>query len=325
MDAAVNPLGSFAAWLGEASFWAVGLLAILVFAAVFALLLALFPSADPLASRRQSLGLAPSSAADAKTASIMARRGPVTLWDRFSAIFLPRTDKALAMNATRLKLAGYRSLSAIATYHAVRTTLMVALPTLVFMLPIAIPGLLLRDSFPFILLAFLVGMIGPSYYLDKRIEQRQRVLRNALPDALDLLVVCTEAGLSLNAALVRVAQEIRDIHPEFAAEMGQVNAEIRAGLDRDQALRGLVDRTGLDDIKSLMVLLIQGLRFGSSIAETLRVYSEDFRDKRMQAAEEMAAKLGTKMIFPMILCFMPSFFIVAVGPAMMGLIKVLNQ
>lgn len=125
----------------------------------------------------------------------------------------------------------------------------------------------------------------------------------------------SQAGLGLNAALLRVARDLDYAHPELSAELAVVNAEIRAGIDRSRALRDLVERTGLEDLKALVLVLVQSLRFGTSISMSLRVYSEEFRDKRLQAAEEHAAKLSTKMIFPLIFCFLPGFFIVAVGPA----------
>jgi tight adherence protein C len=162
--------------------------------------------------------------------------------------------------------------------------------------------------------AFSVGMIAPSYFLDKRVVRQQAYLRKALPDAIDLLVVCTEAGLGLNAALIRTALALADFHPALAEELLLVNSEIRAGVDRNQALLNLAQRTGLDDIKSLVAVLGNSLRFGASVAHTLRIYSEEFRDKRMQKADEEAAKLSTKMIFPLAFCFMPGFFIVALGP-----------
>jgi tight adherence protein C len=167
------------------------------------------------------------------------------------------------------------------------------------------------------LAASFIGMIGPSYVLDRKIARRKRHLTNGFPDALDLLVVCTEAGLGLNAALQRVARELAASHPVLAEELVLVNAEIRAGVERVEALRNLAKRTGLEDIKGLVALLSQSLRFGTSIAETLRIYSEEFRDKRVQRAEEAAAKVGTKMIFPLVTCMFPGFFVVAVGPAVL--------
>jgi len=171
----------------------------------------------------------------------------------------------------------------------------------------------------------MLGMLGPSYYLDKKTTKHQRSLRNGLPDAIDLLVVCTEAGLGLNAAILRVAQVISDIHPLLAEELLMVTAEIRAGVDRTQAMSNLARRTGLEDIKGLITVLAQSMRFGTSIAQTLRIYSEEFRDKRMQKADEEAAKLGTKMIFPLIFCVMPGFFIIAMGPAVIKAMAVFSN
>jgi tight adherence protein C len=142
---------------------------------------------------------------------------------------------------------------------------------------------------------------------------------------LDLLVICVESGLGLAAAIQRVGEELRYSHPELAQEFALVNAEMRAGVDREAALHNLTARTGLEDIRGLVSLLVQTLRFGTSIADTLRVYSEEFRDRRMQRAEEQAAKIGTKLIFPLVFCLFPSFFVVAIGPAVIRIVAVFGQ
>ena len=147
-----------------------------------------------------------------------------------------------------------------------------------------------------------------------------RRLRHGFPDALDLLVVCVESGLGLGPALQRVADELGVSHPELSLELATVTAEMRAGIQRETALRNLAERTGLSDIRGLVGLLVQSMRFGTSVADALRVYSEDFRDKRMQAAEEQAAKMATKLIFPLVLFMFPVFFIVATGPAALRII-----
>jgi tight adherence protein C len=170
--------------------------------------------------------------------------------------------------------------------------------------------------------AAAIGLIGPSYVLDKLAAARIKKLRNGFPDALDLLVVCVESGLGLAAAIQRVADELAVSHEELATELALVNAEMRVGVDRAKALKNLADRSGVDDIRGLVSLLIQTMRFGTGVAEALRVYSEEFRDKRMQMAEETAAKIGTKLIFPLVTCLFPSFFIVAIGPAVIRLIDV---
>ena len=287
-----------------------------VFLIFFILLLWLAPTRDPLHSRRAQFGMGKVNPAEAQAPSLIARPSENTARDKLAAVFLPRNEKSRALNLGRLSMAGYRSLTALATYHTLRTLSMIFMPLLVLLVGSFVPGWTLDDLYPYLILGVMVGMIGPSHLLDKKVEKRIRKLRHALPDALDLLVVCTESGLGINAALLRVAQEIRFIHPEFAGELNLVNSEIRAGMERDEALRRMIERSGLEDAKTLVALLIQSLRLGTGLAETLRVYSEDFRDQRTQAAEEAAAKLATKMIFPLIVCFMPAFFIVAVGPSM---------
>jgi tight adherence protein C len=137
--------------------------------------------------------------------------------------------------------------------------------------------------------------------------------------------VCVEAGLGLAPAMQRVADELSISHPKLGAELGLVNAEMRAGVERSEALKNLADRTGLPDIRGLVALLVQTMRFGTSVADALRVYSEEFRDKRMQAAEEQAAMIGTKMIFPLVLCLFPCFFLVAIGPAIVGVLAMFGK
>lgn len=175
------------------------------------------------------------------------------------------------------------------------------------------------------LASVFVGLMMPNIWLDRRIKHRQKQLRDAFPDALDLLVICVEAGLGLTAAIERVAKELKFSHPELADELARVNIEIRAGVDRETALKNLAPRTGLSEIRGLASLLVQTLQFGTSIAETLRVYSAEFREARMQRAQERAATLGTRLIFPLIFCEFPAFFAVAVGPAVLRIAEALKQ
>lgn len=161
----------------------------------------------------------------------------------------------------------------------------------------------------------LLGWMAPFFYVDGRVKTRQTSIAKALPDTLDLLVVCVEAGLGLNQALVRVSEEIDRISQEMSDELTVVNLEIRAGTPRDEALRHLGERTGVDDVRSLTSMLLQTDRFGTSIADALRVHAETLRSKRMQRAEEAAAKTTVKMLFPLIFFIFPSIFVVLVGPA----------
>ncbi|NDF87120.1 MAG: type II secretion system F family protein, partial [Gammaproteobacteria bacterium] len=160
-----------------------------------------------------------------------------------------------------------------------------------------------------------VALLAPNWWVEHRVRRRQSRLRNGFPDALDMLVICVESGLGLTAAMERVANEIRQLHPELSLELAAVNAEIRSGVDRAAALQSLNARTGLPEIRGFVGLLAQTLQLGTGVADSLRIYSTEFRDQRMHRAEERAAKTGTKMIFPLVFCEFPAFFLVAVGPA----------
>jgi tight adherence protein C len=238
---------------------------------------------------------------------------------------LPRKDGERSRVGRLLMHAGFRSPAALPLYYGCKTLLMIALPLLVILTSAFLPRV---TSGKLMFAAMIMGFLGslvPSVWLDRRVSKRQRELRVAFPDALDLLVVCVEAGLGLAPALQRVADDLMISHPELGTELALVNAEIRAGVERTQALKNLADRTGLGDIRGLVTLLVQTMRFGTGVADALRVYSEEFRDKRMQAAEEAAAKIGTKMIFPLTVCLFPSFFLITVGPAVLRVIAVFKE
>lgn len=221
----------------------------------------------------------------------------------------------------RLMHAGFVSSGALPAFFGIRIILFVIVPSAMIVIAPAFPELTPKQVLISIGVAALLAFLLPDMVLDRLILKRKKKLRNAFPDALDLLIVCVEAGMGLNPALQRVADELEVSHPELAAELALVTMEIRAGVDRIECLKNLSIRTGLEEINGMVTLLAQSMRFGTSVAETLRVYSEDFRDKRMQAAEEQAAKVGTKMIFPMVTCLFPAFFVVAVGPAILRVLE----
>ncbi|KIH84319.1 type II secretion system F family protein [Pseudomonas batumici] len=226
-------------------------------------------------------------------------------------------------SATQLLLmhAGYRSPSAVQVYWAIRLLfplMMLGLGLLVFPL---IHGLSLIAGLLLLILVAGIAWLAPGMYVSKCKQLRQRRLRAAFPDALDLMVVCVESGLALPTTIERVAEEMAVSQVELAEELALVNAQIRAGITSTEALKQLAVRTGLDDVQGLVSLLAQSIRFGTSVAETLRIYADEFRDRRTQAAEEMGAKIGTKLIFPLIFCLWPSFFLIAIGPAMIGVFQ----
>jgi tight adherence protein C len=175
----------------------------------------------------------------------------------------------------------------------------------------------------------LVGLAGlgfflPRFALKRAIRQRQQNIKLGLPDALDLTVICVEAGLALDQALMRVGQDLHHAHPELSDELYLVNLEMRAGKPRAEALRNLVERTGVDDIRALVGTLIQTDRFGTSIAQALRVHSDSLRTERRQRAEEAAAKTTIKMVIPLVLFVLPSIIFVTLGPAVISLFRTLS-
>ena len=151
----------------------------------------------------------------------------------------------------------------------------------------------------------------------------QHLIRLGLPDALDLLVVSVEAGLGLDQAIQRVSTELDFAHPDLSQELGLINLELRAGKARSEALHNLATRTGVDDISSLVAMLVQTDKFGTSVAQSLRVHSETVRTKRRQRAEEAAAKTGVKMVFPLVFCIFPAIWVVTIGPAAIKFVQVL--
>jgi len=180
------------------------------------------------------------------------------------------------------------------------------------------------DNVPLLIGVSGLGFILPRFVLKRMIRDRQQRIRLALPDALDLTVICVEAGLALDQALMRVGQDLHHAHPDLSDEFHLVNLEMRAGKPRAEALRNLVDRTGVDDIRSLVGTLIQTDRFGTSIAQALRVHSDSLRTERRQRAEEQAAKTTIKMVPPLVIFVLPSIIFVTIGPAVIELIRQLG-
>ncbi len=168
-----------------------------------------------------------------------------------------------------------------------------------------------------------VGFFIPRFVLKRMIRDRQRRITVGLPDALDLTVICVEVGLGLDQALSRVGEDLRHAHPDLSDEFHLVNLEMRAGKPRAEALRNLVERTGVDDVRALVATLIQTDRFGTSVSQALRVHSEALRTDRRQRAEEQAAKTTIKMIIPLVVFVLPSLIIVTLGPALIGLFRIL--
>ncbi|GGB88664.1 pilus assembly protein TadC [Marinobacterium zhoushanense] len=257
--------------------------------------------------------------AGGKRSKVLASLDPITKH------LLPGKDWDKNRLHAQLVHAGFRSPGAMSSLYGLKVMLGLLLFCIAWLVISFKPEVTADKVLLICAGAGYIGYILPNMVLDHLANRRMRAIRNAFPDALDLLVVCVESGLGLTAALQRVGQELEVSHPELSEELYLVNVEIRAGVNRIEALRGMAQRTGVEDIRGLVALLDQSVRFGSSIADTLRVYSEEFRDKRMQAAEEQAAKIGTKMIFPLTFCIWPGFFVVAVGPAILKVLEVFGR
>lgn len=233
-------------------------------------------------------------------------------------VILPDEDWRRSHLKRRLVQAGFRSHQAMTWFLAAKIVLAFVLPMLVVM-PLYLFGFFGDQPALAVLLLSLSGLIGffgPDLYVLNCHQERRQTISESFPDALDMLVVCVEAGLSLDAAIQRVAKELIHSHPEIADEMQLVSLELRAGKSRDEALHGLFERTGVDEIKSMASILIQAERFGTSIAGSLRTHADEMRRLRIQTAREKAAKLPVKLIFPIVFFIFPALFLVILGPAM---------
>src|SRR4051794_4329651 len=229
----------------------------------------------------------------------------------------PRSTKEMGSLRLRLVQAGFRRDEALTMFFGIRVAFALGLFSLFS------TSIVLRPNLTLALGALGLGYILPGMGLARLAKRRSHRIRLSLADMLDLLVVSVEAGLGLDAALTRVGQELAFAYPELADELRLINLELRAGKPRAEALRNLADRTGVDDLSSLVTMLIQTDKFGTSVAQSLRVYSETLRTKRRQRAEEAAAKTGVKMVFPLVFCIFPAIWVVTIGPAAIRFMTVL--
>src|SRR6266699_1071788 len=224
----------------------------------------------------------------------------------------------------QLMHAGLRAPNAPIIFRSIHLVSMIGFPVAVSLI-CAMLGRPLNSAMLWILFAFVAGFFLPRYILRRLIRSRQQLIRWGLADALDLMVVSVEAGLGLNAAMMKVSSELKDVHPDVSDEFEIANLEIRVGRERDEALRNLAERTGVDDLKSLVAMLIQTDRFGTSIAKALRAFSDSLRTKRRQRAEQAAQKAAVKLLFPLACFLFPTLFIAILGPAALQLMDTLGK
>lgn len=228
---------------------------------------------------------------------------------------LPKSPKAMSRLGRQLTQAGYPSSAAVLWYCIAEILFPIVLALTTFMLLGVRSGLL-----PGLFLA-VVGYVAPSFYVGYRIGQRKKAIRNGLPDALDLLTVCVEAGSGLDQAIAKASDELRISHPVLAGELALITTEIRAGKPRWEAFKNFARRTGVDDVRTLVSMLSQTDRFGTSVGDALRVHAETSRTKRRQYAEERANKVGVKLVFPLVLCLFPALYVVCFGPVVVQIYR----
>lgn len=234
--------------------------------------------------------------------------------------FVPQSPKDVTVMQRRLIRAGIRKEGALKVLYGAKVATGIIFPILVLTVMSGVS----TDSgnrIAVALAAAAVGFFGPNEYVRRMAGKRQHQIARGLPNALDLLVVCVESGLGLDQAILQVSKELEHAHPEISEEFGFVNLELKAGKRRVEALRNLAERTGVDDLKKLVAVLIQADRFGTGVAQSLRAHADFMRIQARQIAEEKAAKLGVKLIFPIFFCILPSLFLVTIGPVAMKIVR----
>ncbi len=281
---------------------------------VMGFIYAFTPGGQVVAERLQQLWHPPSSDREPGFREKQKERAQKALTNVGKLV--PASGKANSRTSRLMIRAGYRRPESIFVMQGAK-----------LLLPIACVAAMYFSGFyrynPFVLLplAGFAGYAVPDFWLTWQVRRRQHRIRLSLADALDLLVVCVEAGLGLDQAILKVSQELRQTHPELCDELQLVNLEMRVGKVRIEALRELANRTGVDDIKALVAMLIQTDRFGTSLAQSLRVHSDTMRTKRRQRAEEQAAKAPVKMVPPLVFFIFPALFVVILGPAVISMAR----
>lgn len=247
-----------------------------------------------------------------------------TMLPKLGARLMPESDKQRSRLKSRLIYAGLYSPRAMAVFLAVRLILM--LVPLVIALLLWVAGVVpMTYATAFATLGFGLGALVPNFWLDSRKTRRQTIFQRTLPDALDMIVICLKAGLSLQSAFQRIAAEATMIHPLLALELNINQREMQMGRTIGEALRHFADRTDLEELRNLATVVSQAERLGASAVQSMKVHAESLRIKRLQRAEELAQKASTKIVFPTILCIFPAIFIVVLGPAVFQINDLFSQ
>jgi len=281
---------------------------------------------DPLEKLREEARKGPLSASD--PATLLRAQGKAAQKLERYATFLEPQD-AEEMSSARLKMmqAGYRSKTAVRTFHAMQFALgmgLLVVGVVISIINSATGEVSTSKLLLTVLVPALIGYYGPKYWLERRRQARQEEITDGFPDALDMMLVCVEAGQSLDQSIMRVAQETRAGYPALAEEFEIVGQEVKAGKDRVSVLKDMAERAGVADVASFVTVLVQSATFGTSIADALRVYAAEMRDKRVMRAEEKANVLPTKLTLGTMLLTVPPLMIILIGPSVHGIYQTLN-
>jgi len=232
---------------------------------------------------------------------------------------LPKSPKELGKLRRRLATAGYHDIRAAVYFSVARIVLPVVLAAPVFM------WLSVSEAWPLAMSGAAIGYLLPDMWLRRETRRRGKLITNGLPDVLDLMIVCIEAGSALDQSVAKASDELELTHPALAEELRFITTEIRAGKPRMEAFQNFATRTQVEDVRSLVTMLIQTDRFGTSVSKALRIHAETSRIKRRQRAEERAAKVGVKLVFPLVLCVFPAVYMVCIGPAAIAIYRAFVQ
>lgn len=269
---------------------------------------------EPDATRRRLSEVMDGAAAPVRARESVITDTPSRLARRVRS-FVPKSPQHMNHIQRMLASAGYHG-----EWPAILfATVQLALPILIFATVVGVFGL--GSPVLFGAIAAAVGYYAPVLWLGQKIDDRRREIRNGLPDATDLLIVCLEAGSGMDQAIARVADELQIAYPALARELELIGSETRAGKARMEAFKNFAERTKVDDVRSLVAMLVQTDRFGTSLGQALRTHADTSRTKRRQRAEERAAKLGVKLLFPLVFCLFPAFFTVVLGPSMVQIYR----
>ncbi len=268
-------------------------------------------------------GAAKTNTRGATKKSLRASKGSDKL-DKFATFLEPKSEAEMSTSRLKMTRAGYRGRNAVRTFHAVQFILGILFLLIGVIYAIVASATGEVSTTTLILAVVIPGAVGyylPKYWIERRIQSRQGEIQNGFPDALDMLLVCVEAGQSLDQGIIRVSRELKSGYPALAEEFEIVSQEIKAGKDKATVLRGFSDRSGVGDVASFVTVMIQSQTFGTSIADALRVYASEMRDKRVMRAEEAANKLPTKMTLGTMMFTVPPLLMILVGPSVYDMLQ----